>query len=230
MMIQMRMLEQEVDDVDEGDAAWRPLSRRPLTAQSGREALGLRPRRGRSAKSPAGSVHSATGVQPPASSSTPRAARAVFVAVLGVDRRALRRSGSAVPAIVNVDVARARPGASRSATGCRSSALRGGRRRPGMSPSSSRLMRSSRLRLNCGGHAFGVVIGGDQPLDRLDPVHADQQLRAGAEQVAELAQQVGRAARHEIADGRAGEEAELGQMLRCRREGRTAARSRRRPG
>ena len=61
-------------------------------------------------------------------------------------------------------------------------------------------------------HAFGVVIGGDQPFDRLDPIHADQELRAGPEQVAELAQQVGRAPRHEIADGRAGEEAELGQM------------------
>jgi len=26
-----------------------------------------------------------------------------------------------------------------------------------------------------GGDAFGIVIGRDQPLDRLDPVHADQQ-------------------------------------------------------
>ena len=67
--------------------------------------------------------------------------------------------------------------------------------------------------MNCGGNAFRVVIGGDQPLDRLHPVHADQQLRAGPKQGAELAQQVGRARRHEIADGRAGEEAELGQML-----------------
>ena len=79
-------------------------------------------------------------------------------------------------------------------------------------------MRWSRLRLNCGGDAFGIVIGGDQPLDRLHPVHADQQLRAGAEQVAEMAQQVGRAARHEIADRRAGEEAELGQVRDACRE------------
>ena len=87
----------------------------------------------------------------------------------------------------------------------------------GMSPSELAVDAVSRLRLNCGGHAFRVVIGGDQALDPLDPVHADQQLRAGAEQVAELAQQVGRAARDEIADGRAGEEAELGQMPRSRR-------------
>ena len=64
------------------------------------------------------------------------------------------------------------------------------------------------VEVELGGHALGVVIGGDQPVDRLDPVHADQQLRAGAEDVAEMAQQVGRAARHEIADRRAGEEAE----------------------
>ena len=37
--------------------------------QSGRETVSAGPRRGRSAKSPAGSVHSAIGVQPPASSS-----------------------------------------------------------------------------------------------------------------------------------------------------------------
>ena len=77
---------------------------------------------------------------------------------------------------------------------------------------------------------FGVVIGGDQPLDRLDPVHADQQQRAGAEQFAELAQQVGRAARHEIADGRAGEEAELGQAGDFAPAGRTGGRNRPRPG
>ena len=38
-----------------------------------------------------------------------------------------------------------------------------------------------------GGDAFRVVIGGDQPLDRLDPVHADQQPRADAERLAEIA-------------------------------------------
>ena len=58
--------------------------------------------------------------------------------------------------------------------------------------------------------ALGVVIGRDQALDRLDPIHADQQARAGAEQRAEMPQQVGRAAGNEIADRRAGEEAELG--------------------
>ena len=36
-------------------------------------------------------------------------------------------------------------------------------------------------------HTVRIVIGGDQPLDRLDPVHADQQARAGAEQFAEMA-------------------------------------------
>ena len=56
----------------------------------------------------------------------------------------------------------------------------------GMSPSSSRLMRSSRLRLNCRGDALGIVIGREQPVDRLHPVHADQQLGAGTEQVAEM--------------------------------------------
>ena len=69
-----------------------------------------------------------------------------------------------------------------------------------------------------GGDALRIVISGDQPLDRLHPVHPDQQLRADAEQVAEMAQQVGRGAGHEIADGRARKEAELGQGGDLRRE------------
>ena len=68
-----------------------------------------------------------------------------------------------------------------------------------------------------GCHAFRIVIGSDEALDRLHPVHADQQLRATAEQVAESAQQVRRAARHEIADRRSWEEAELGRA--CDRSG-----------
>jgi hypothetical protein len=65
------------------------------------------------------------------------------------------------------------------------------------------------VEVELGRNPFRLVIGREQALRRLHPVHADQQLRAGAEQAAELAQQVGRAPRHEIADGRAGEEAEL---------------------
>ena len=60
-------------------------------------------------------------------------------------------------------------------------------------------------------HALAVVIGGEQSLDRLHPVHADQQLCIAAEQVAEAAQQIGRGARNEISNGRPGEKAELGE-------------------
>ena len=78
-------------------------------------------------------------------------------------------------------------------------------------------MRVKEVEIELGRDAFRVVIGGDQPLDRLYPIHPDQQLRPGPEQGAELAQQVGRAPRHEIADGRAGEEAELRQLIDARR-------------
>ena len=52
----------------------------------------------------------------------------------------------------------------------------------GMSPSSSRLMRVEQVERELGGDAFGVVVGSDQAVDGLHAVHADQQLRAGAEQ------------------------------------------------
>ena len=81
----------------------------------------------------------------------------------------------------------------------------------GMSPPSSRLMRRKQIEVELGGDALRFVVGGHQPLDGLHAVHADQQLRAGAEQRAELAQKVGRTPRHEIADGRAREETELGR-------------------
>src|SRR5437764_13670873 len=58
-----------------------------------------------------------------------------------------------------------------------------------------------------GGDPFGIVIGGDQPVDGLYAVHADQQLRARSEERAELPQQVSGGGRHEIADRRTGEEA-----------------------
>src|SRR5439155_10133256 len=63
-----------------------------------------------------------------------------------------------------------------------------------------------------GRDALGIVVGRDQTLDRFHPVHPDQQLRAGAEQRAELSQEVRRAPRHEITDGRPGKKAELWQM------------------
>ena len=63
----------------------------------------------------------------------------------------------------------------------------------GMSASSSRLIRLEQVEVEVGGDALRIVIGGDQALDRLHPVHADQQLRPVAEQVAPAAQQVRRA-------------------------------------
>ena len=69
------------------------------------------------------------------------------------------------------------------------------------------------VELELGGNALRVVVSSDQPLYPLHAVHADQQLRARAQHRAELAKQVGRARRDEIADGRAGEEAELGALL-----------------
>ena len=68
------------------------------------------------------------------------------------------------------------------------------------------------VQIERGGDAFRVVVGGDQPVDRLDPVHADQKPRTDTEELAEIAQQIGRRARHEIADGRARKESELGQI------------------
>ncbi len=62
-------------------------------------------------------------------------------------------------------------------------------------------------------HALGIVVGGDQAIDRLHAVHSDQKLRARPKQRAELTEDVGRAARYEIADGRAWEEAELRKIL-----------------
>ena len=69
------------------------------------------------------------------------------------------------------------------------------------------------IEVESGGDAFGVIVGGEQPLDRFYPVHPDQQLRARAEQGAELAEQVGRAPRDEIADGRTGEKAKLVKLV-----------------
>jgi hypothetical protein len=56
-----------------------------------------------------------------------------------------------------------------------------------------------------------VVIGRDQDVGRLDPVHADQQPRALAQPVAHRAEQIDRVPGVHVADRRAGEEAELGE-------------------
>ena len=97
----------------------------------------------------------------------------------------------------------------------------------GMSPSSSRLIRSSRLRLKCGCHAFRIVIGSDRrsigftrsmPISSCAPVPSKSR---------KLAQQVRRAARHEIADRRSGKEAELGRACDAVRQARTDGRNRR---
>ena len=59
-------------------------------------------------------------------------------------------------------------------------------------------------------HALRIVIGGDQHLAGLGPVHADQQHRAFAQRAPHRAQQVGRHGGRHVADGRAGEESQFG--------------------
>ena len=69
------------------------------------------------------------------------------------------------------------------------------------------------VEIELGRDAFRVVVGGDQSFDRFYAIHPDQELRSRAEQGAELAEQVGRAPRDEVADGRTGEEAEFRQLI-----------------
>ena len=218
MMIQVTMVEQQVRRCrraayEHGGA----LSRAAAAAITGAKRSRARRRRGsRRSRSPA-SVHSATGSsRRRAAARGRRAGRICGCSRCGSTRP--RRSGSCWPEIANStsrvgdqvhfdprqDVVPARLVAE------------GVERDVAVELAVDAL---EQVEVELGGHALRVVIGGDQALDRLHPVHADQQLRAGAEQAAELAQQVGRAPRHEIADGRAGEEAELGQVGDSGRQG-----------
>ena len=62
-------------------------------------------------------------------------------------------------------------------------------------------------------HPRRIVIGGDQRSLVLHEVHTDQQQRAFAQRLAHRAQEVCGGAGDHVADGRSGEEAELGQSL-----------------
>ena len=212
--------------MNEGDEHGRGLSGRPRCNQGAKRSGSATARI--MAKSPAGSVHSRNRRPAAGKQQDAAAAQAIFVAVLGVDRRAFGEPEAAGLTTLNAT--------SRVATRWISM-----RDRMSFQRASWRNARPDvavelavdaveEVEGELGRHAFRVVVGGDQPLDPLDPVHADQQPRARAEQRAELAQEVGRAPRHEIADRRAGEEAEPRQMLDAARQARTAARSRRRPG
>ena len=81
--------EQQVGDVDEGDEHGGDLAGTKFRAQTSPAAL----RPGRSAKSPAGSLHSATGVHPPASSSR-RAPRGPYLWLFSTWIESLRRRRS----------------------------------------------------------------------------------------------------------------------------------------
>ena len=67
-------------------------------------------------------------------------------------------------------------------------------------------MRASRLRLNVGGDAGGVVVGGVEDARVLHQVDADDQVGAAAEHAAGVAQERAGLVRLEIADGRSGKE------------------------
>ncbi len=69
-------------------------------------------------------------------------------------------------------------------------------------------MRASRLRLNFGGDAGGVVIGAIENVGRLDEIDADDEQGSRPEHASGVAQELRRLMRLEIADGRAGEEAD----------------------
>src|SRR5678815_563406 len=69
------------------------------------------------------------------------------------------------------------------------------------------------VKVELGGYSLRIVIGGDQPVDRLDPVHADQKPCPGTKNGAEVPEQIGRAPGHEIANGRAREEAEPAKIV-----------------
>ena len=134
---------------------------------------------------------------------------AVFVAVLGVD------GGAGVNEKPWPETVKA---TSRIASRCISIRLissfqiaRWRKASTGIVPSSSALIRWSRLRLNAAVTPGRVVIGGEQDIHVLDPVHADDEARALAQSLLHRAEQVDRGARDQIADRRAGKEAELGR-------------------
>ena len=68
------------------------------------------------------------------------------------------------------------------------------------------------------GHPRRIVIGADQDVDVLDPVHADDELRALAKRLLHRTQQIDGAAGDEITDRRAREETELRRALYFSRE------------
>ena len=133
-----------------------------------------------SAKSPAGSVHSAIGVQPPASSSTrPPRGPYLWLFSVWIDEPAVEVEAAAGDR--EVDVARGDQvhfDARQDVVPARFMA-EGVDRDVAVELAVDAL---EQVEVELGGDALGIVIGGDQPLDRLDPVHADQELGAGAEQ------------------------------------------------
>ena len=205
MMIQMTMLS-SMSAMSTRAMSMARLAAR-LRGQSGCKALGLG--LGQDYGEIVGLVGPFGDRRPAACKQQQRAPRGQFVAVLGVDRRA-RCEMEALSGDAEGDVAVATRCISirdKDVVPARFVAEGVG----GISPSSSRLIRSSRFRLN----AAVPPSGRRKPRSAARPaypVHADQQLRAGPELFTEMAQQVGRAAGHEIADGRAGKEAEVGQI------------------
>ena len=83
---------------------------------------------------------------------------------------------------------------------------------------SSRLMRASRLRLNCAVTPGGVVVGAIENFRLLDQVDADHEHRTGAEHCPGMAQEFRRLMRLEIADRRSRKEADARQRRDRRRK------------
>ena len=73
---------------------------------------------------------------------------------------------------------------------------------------SSRLMRAEQIEIELRGDAGGVVIGAIENVGRLDEIDADDEQRSRPEHARGVAQKLRRLVRLEIADGRAGKEAD----------------------
>ena len=181
MMIQIRTRAGTVDDVEEGDEAWRALSRRRRRAAIyGAKRFGCASAR-ITAKSlvrvgPFGDRRPAAGEQ---QQRARRAGRICGCSRCGSMRPWRRRIGW--PVDRELDVARGDQmhlDPRQHVVPARLVA-EGVERDVAVELAVDPL---EQVEVELGGDAFRVVIGRDQPLDRLDPVHADQQPRAGAEQ------------------------------------------------
>src|SRR5580658_470132 len=73
------------------------------------------------------------------------------------------------------------------------------------------------IEIEFGGHARGIVVGAAKRVLVLDQVDTDQEQRTGAEHQPDMAEKAKRFIGLEIADGRAGEEADACQAGKMRR-------------